>query len=244
MEIVYSYDDFNRITEVRRYVDGVNDEVLMHNVQYNQQSLLTQFDYGNGLGATFSYDSRERISTLNVKDGETSYLTLNYTYDSNSNLTQLTNGWRDTSSDWHSEIESYSYDGLNRLTSASCVSWSHTYSYDKAGNRTSKDGISYTINAVNEITALSDGTSFTYDSNGNRTQKTQGSDSWGYTYDSANKLTRVERNGVVLGEYVYDGYGKRIQASEDGVTTTYIYSGSNIVYEENTAGTAGMPLPS
>jgi YD repeat-containing protein len=122
MQIFYSYDDLSRTTEIKRYVDGSNDEVLMDQVQYDVESLLTQFDYGNDLQATFSYDSRDRISTMDVKNGTTSYLDLDYTLDSNSNITQLVNGWRDTSSVWHSETESYSYDGLDRLTSASCTS--------------------------------------------------------------------------------------------------------------------------
>jgi len=126
----------------------------------------------------------------------------------------------------------------NHITSASCTSWSHTYSYDKTGNRTAKDGVTHTINSVNEVTALSDGTSFTYDSNGNRTQKTKGSDTWSYTYDYANRLTKVEKNSVTLGEYVYDGDGKRMQVTENNETTTYIYSGMNTLYEENTTGTA------
>jgi len=238
MQILYSYDDLNRVTEIKRYVDGSNDEIIMDNVQYDTESLLTQFDYGNDLQATFSYDSRDRVSTIDVKDGATSYLDLDYTYDNNDNLTQLVNGWRDTSSTWHSETESYSYDGIDRLTSASCTSWSHTYSYDKAGNRTAKDSVTYTINSVNEVTALSDGTSFTYDDNGNRTQKTKGSDTWDYTYDYVNRLTEVEKNSATIGEYVYDGDGMRIQVTEDSVTTTYISSGVNVLYEENTTGSA------
>ena len=47
MQILYSYDDLNRTTEIKRYVDGVNDEILMDNIQYDTESLLTQFDYGN-----------------------------------------------------------------------------------------------------------------------------------------------------------------------------------------------------
>jgi RHS repeat-associated protein len=237
MEILYSYDDLNRMTEIKRYVDGSNDEVLMDNFQYDTECLLTQFDYGNDLQATFTYDSRDRISTLDVKNGQTSFLDLDYTYDNNSNITQLVNGWRDTSSSWHSETESYSYDGLDRLTSASCTSWSHTYSYDKVGNRTAKDSVTYTINTVNEVTALSDGTSFTYDDNGNRTQKTKGDDTWDYTYDYANRLTEVEENSTTTGEYVYDGDGKRIQTTENS-TTTSMYSGHNVVYEETSTGTA------
>jgi RHS repeat-associated protein len=238
MQILYSYDDLNRITEIKRYVDGSNDEILLDSVQYDTESLLTQFDYGNDLQATLSYDSRDRLSTLDVKNGTTSYLDLDYTYDSSNNITQLVNGWRNTSDTWHSETESYSYDGLDRLTSASCTSWSHTYTYDKVGNRTAKDSVTYTINTVNEVTALSDGTSFTYDDNGNRTQKTKGTDTWDYTYDYANRLTKVEENSETIGEYVYDGDGKRLQVTENSVTTTYIYAGYGAIYEENSTGTA------
>ncbi|MBU7047927.1 MAG: RHS repeat-associated core domain-containing protein, partial [Theionarchaea archaeon] len=238
MQILYSYDDLNRIAEIKRYTDGVTDEILLDNVQYNTESLLTQFDYGNDLRALFSYDSRDRISTIAVKNQETSYLNLNYSYDSNANITEVINGWRDTSSDWHSQTELYSYDGLDRLVTATSAAWSHTYSYDKAGNRIAKDQITSTINAVNQVTDVSDGTTFTYDRNGNRTGKTNNNDTWLYTYDYANRLTKVEKNSVILGEYIYDGDGKRIQTIEDSKSTTYIYSGLNILYEENTTGTA------
>jgi RHS repeat-associated protein len=238
MEILYAYDDLNRTTEIKRYVDGSNDEILLDNTQYDTESLLTQFDYGNDLQATFTYDSLDRISTIDVKNGTTSYLDLDYTQDNNSNITQLVNGWRDTDTDWNSETESYSYDGLDRLTSASCTSWSHTYAYDKVGNRTSRNSVTYTINTVNEVTALSDGTSFTYDSNGNRTQKTKGTDTWVYTYDYANRLTEVEENSTTTGEYVYDGDGKRLQVTENSTTTTSICSGLNVLYEETSTGTA------
>ncbi len=197
---------------------------------------MTQFDYGNDLRATFSYDSRHRVSTIDAKDGQTSFLDLDFTFDNNTNITQLINGWRDTGSDWNSDTESYSYDGVDRLTSASCNSWSHTYSYDKVGNISAKDSVTYTINTVNEVTSLSDGTSFTYDDNGNRTQKTKGTDTWDYTYDVVNRLIALEKNATTLGEYVYDGDGKRLQATENSVTTTYMYDGLNVVYEKNSTG--------
>ena len=238
MQILYTYDDLNRMTEIKRYVDGSNDEIILDGTQYNTDNLLTQFDYGNDLQATFTHDSRDRVLTLDIKNGETSFLNLDYTYDNNRNITQLVNGWRDTSSSWHSETESYSYDGIDRLTSASCTSWSHTYSYDKVGNRASKDSVTYTCNAVNEVTALSDGTSFTYDDNGNRTQKTKGDDTWDYTFDYANRLIEFEENSSTVGEYVYDGDGKRLQATENSVTTTYIRSGLKILYEETTNSSA------
>jgi RHS repeat-associated protein len=237
-QILYTYDDLNRMTQIRRYVDGVNDEMLMDSAQYTTENLLTQFVYGNELIASFSYDLRDRLLTLEVKDGSTSYLDLGYTYDYNSNITQIVNEWRDTSFTLHSDTESYTYDGLDRLTSASCTSWSHVYSYDEVGNRTGKDGITYTVNVVNEVTELSDGTSFTYDDNGNRIQKTKGTDTWEYTYDYADRLTEVEENGSITGEYGYDGDGKRIRATEDSLSTTSVYSGLNVVFEETPVGTA------
>jgi len=93
MQILYSYDDLNRMTEIKSYVDGVIDETLLDNVHYNTEGLLTQFDYGNDLKATFSYDQIDRISTIDIKDGETSFLNLDHTYDNNSNITQLVNSW-------------------------------------------------------------------------------------------------------------------------------------------------------
>ncbi len=237
MKILYTYDDLDRMTEIKRYIDGSNDEILLDNVQYDTDNLLTQFDYGNNLRTTSSYDSRDRISTIDVKDGETSLLDLDYTYDSRSNITQIVNGWRDTSSTWHSQTESYTYDGFDQLVSATCTSWSHTYSYDKVGNRTAKDSVTYTVNTVNEVTALSDGTTFTYDDNGNRTGKNEGTDTWVYTYTSANRLKKVEKNSTTLAEYVYDGNDRRIQATENSFTT-YIYSGLKVLYEENSNGTA------
>jgi RHS repeat-associated protein len=238
MQILYSYDDLNRVTEIKRYIDGSNDEILLDNAQYDAESLLTQFDYGNGLQATFSYDSRDRLSTLDVMNGETSFLDLNYTYDNSSNVTEIGNGWRDTNSDWHSDTEYYGYDGLNRLTSATCSSWSDTYSYDKVGNRTAKNGTTYTVNLVNEVTALSDGTTFAYDDNGNLTEKTIGDDTWSYSYDYANRLTSIEKNSAVQGEYSYDGFGKRLCATEDDVTIIYFSVGSKVLYEKKPDGGA------
>jgi RHS repeat-associated protein len=237
MQILYSHDDLNRVTEITRYIDGVNDEILMDNVQYDTENLLMQCDYGNDLQAAYTYDSRDRPLTIDVTDGATSYVDLDYTWDANSNVTQVANGWRDTTYGWHSDTESYSYDGLDRLTYASCTLWSHTYAYDKVGNRTSKDSVTYTVNTVNEVTSLSDGTTFTYDATGNRTQKTKGTDTWVYTYDHANRLTKVEENSLLLGEYLYDGEGKRLQVTENS-TTTYLYMGFDVLYEENTTGTA------
>ena len=70
-------------------------------------------------------------------------------------------------------------------------------------------------------------------SNRNRTGKTKGTDAWVYTYDYDNRLTKLEENSATIGEYVYDGNGKRIRVTENTVTTTYVCSGLKVLYEEN-----------
>ncbi len=70
------------------------------------------------------------------------------------------------------------------------------------------------------MAALSDGTSFTYDSNENRTQKTKGTDTWVYNYDYANRMTGTEKNSETIGEYAYDGDGRRIQLYVPRVTSS------------------------
>jgi RHS repeat-associated protein len=102
----------------------------------------------------------------------------------------------------------------------------------------SKDGINYDINNMNEITALSDGTSFAYDLNGNRIQKVKGTDTWDYIYDHDNNLKTIEKNNLIIGKYFYGGDGNRLQKIEDSVTTLYIYSGVSTLYEENPTGSA------
>jgi RHS repeat-associated protein len=50
-------------------------------------------------------------------------------------------------------------------------------------------------------------------------------------------ILKLEKNDTTIGEYVYDGDGRRLQATENSVTTTYIHDGSEIKYEENTNST-------
>jgi RHS repeat-associated protein len=42
-----------------------------------------------------------------------------------------------------------------------------------------------------------------------------------------------------MGEYIYDGDGNRLQKTENSITTTYIHSGINSIYEENSTGSVG-----
>jgi RHS repeat-associated protein len=56
-------------------------------------------------------------------------------------------------------------------------------------------------------------------------------DDWDYDYDDRRLLQTVKQDSLSVAEYMYDAYGRRIRAVEDGATVDTIYMGNDIVYE-------------
>ena len=121
-----------------------------------------------------------------------------------------------------------------------------SFVYDDAGNMTEKalvtDSSSVvetrTYNDMNELTANSvdDGTTtvnwtFSYDGNGNLTSRSDGTDTWDYTWDDENRLIEVEENSTTLASYQYDSHSRLIQRVADGTTTNYTWDGWGLVKE-------------
>ena len=80
---------------------------------------------------------------------------------------------------------------------------------------------------------------FTYDDMGNMITKSNGTDTWCYTYDARNQLIQLEKNQQVIGQYTYDGDGRRIKKTEwieslqQYHDIIYVYSGLSVIYEKN-----------
>jgi RHS repeat-associated protein len=106
------------------------------------------------------------------------------------------------------------------------------------GNRLSKsvEGGSTVIYSYDSLDRLvsATGMGFGWDGNGNLLYMGDGLYEWNYSYDSLNRLTRVQRDGVLSSVYYYDGGGRRVRSWDtvDG-TTDYVYCGLNIVDEVN-----------
>jgi RHS repeat-associated protein len=162
-----------------------------------------------------------------------------YQYDSTGNILQLEYDRRTPDNQWVQSTEVFQYDWLDRLVSSQGDYGSMMYSYDPVGNRSALNDLDYTYNIMNELVSINDGTQFTYDENGNTCTRTDGANTWLYTYDIRNLLTQVEKNQQIVAQYEYDGDGHRIQKTEwiDDLqqyqTLIYVYSGSNVIYEKN-----------
>ena len=149
---------------------------------------MSLVDLSGGV-SSYSYDADGRVASVSLANGVTS---------------------------------SSTYDGAGRLDridhSGGGVSGFFDYTLDADGNRvgltSSAGNESYTINAINQLTAASyangDTESFTYDPAGNRLTATLNGSSESYSYDAAGQLTSLD--GVA---YAYDGAGNRTAAGAD-----------------------------
>jgi RHS repeat-associated protein len=145
---------------------------------------------------------------------------LEYNYDLNGNVAGIldtTNG--------ATQMLSFGYDLLDRLTSAVATggqgTYNQSYSYDPtSGNLASKAGVSYTYASPSHrhaVTATSNGKNFSYDANGNMTNHAGDV----LTYNGENHLTQASVGGV-LTTYGYDGDAQQVLVKNGSETKIYI----------------------
>ncbi|NGX42582.1 MAG: tRNA nuclease WapA [Chlamydiae bacterium] len=145
-------------------------------------------------------------------------------YDERGNLTKVT---------YHDCVgictSNYRYDLLNQLIEES-GSINHHYGFDSAHNRTEKDSVTYTNNALNQLVKEGD-ESYDYDANGNFVSTSRSPAEC--KYDAFDRLASLEY-GKERTEYSYDALHRRrkkITKSKSGQgwvvvkTETFLYNG-------------------
>ncbi len=179
-----------------------------------QPSTLT---LGNGITTAYTYDAQNfRLKTLKTEKGTTVLQDLGYTFDSGGNVTSLT--------DAVNANQTFVYDDLNRLTTATGGYGTLTYSYNEIGNMLSNSQLgTYGYNtsgstSVRPHAVTTAGTNtYDYDANGNMILGAGRI----ITYDFENRPDSVIKDGTTT-TFVYDGDGGRVKKSDGTTTTTYI----------------------
>ena len=258
----YTYDSYGKVKEIKDYRDLLNSS-------------------DQAVKKAYTYDSLDRDKEMTYTDLETGKVmeSYRYSYDKNSNITEKTevNNYPKEDTDKVNETKAYTYDALGRLTKT--VTTDHknddktktvTYTYDKAGNRTTEDDgttqTAYTYNGLDQLqtatkekgTAVDEVRQYSYDANGNQTdvKNTKTGQTESYTYDAENRLSKVsvtDKDGktAVIQQNHYNGDGQRIQKVEGSKTTNYYYQdgvvsyttdGDNIQTSQNLIGTDGNIL--
>jgi YD repeat-containing protein len=105
-----------------------------------------------------------------------------------------------------------------------------TYSYDTAGNLTSKvvsgSTTSFTYDDIDQLlteTRSGATTTYTYDANGNRASKSAGGVTETYVVDDADKLTSITVGGTAVKTFSYDTAGRTTSVPTSAGTTSLTY---------------------
>jgi RHS repeat-associated protein len=165
----------------------------------------------------------------------------------------------------------YAYDNLNRIQIASenmtpngqtmYNSWKQTFTYDRYGNRNFDEANTTTLPkncsgqvcaadvpvvnpSINTTTNKNQLNGYIYDNAGNTTKDAQ---SRKFIYDGENKQTKVENldsNGnptSTVGEYFYDGDGKRVKKIAGTEVTIFVYDAEGKLVAEYSNQIASNP---
>lgn len=229
--IHHDFDTAGRLIRVR-YPDSKTV-----GYEYDDAGNRSRLAYPDGYFVTYSHDELNRLTE--VLGGGTTVLA-QHDYDSLSRRVNLTYG-NGTSASYTYEIDD-DLASFDHQFSGSNVSLNYTY--NNVGNRTSFTSdddrylfspltslqVDYVNNILNQYNSVG-GVSFTYDGNGNLTSDGINT----YTYDGENRLagaTTAQHSAT----YTYDPLGRRIAKGVDGLTTSYLHDGDQVIIEYDNSG--------
>jgi len=237
----FDYDAGGRRTAMRTKIGSTTTETTSYD--YDQRDLLVSKDDPTGYTLAYGYDAVGNRTNFTVG----SVLTQSYSFDSRNRVTTITGNGESTSftyddvsrrtaATWpNGTTATYQYDNANQLTnlvhegSADTIE-SFAYTYDLAGNRTTMttlEGVnSYGYNSNNWLVAVDypDGRTqnFFCDKAGNRTNlldiSSTATNVVDYAYNVANRLTNDS-----AWAYLYDGAGRLTNQVTGAVSRAYAY---------------------
>lgn len=224
------------------------------NFTYNPAGGVSSIQLGNGHWESTTFNSRLQPTqiALGITPGAVNLLKLDYGYgttQNNGNIQSHTITVNGTSG--FTAVQNYTYDSLNRLlsadekpygwTSTNCTGdptkcWKQTFTYDRYGNRrfdetnttmpTSFASPAITNPTISTTNNRLSSSGYTYDNSGNLTANAGGRT---YVYDAENKQVEAKNSSsVTIGQYWYDGNGKRVKkyVPDTGETTIFVYDAS------------------
>ena len=247
--ISYDVDSWGRITGIG-FADGVKE-----GYEYTPAGQISRTIDGNGNAVQYRYNSLGKISERIDQLG----FTETFRYDEEGNLSlhidrdgrQLQRACNvfgqpvyEKASDAegkHTNISTWHYDSLGRVTRAVCDGKSYEYIYDAYGNLKEKRSngkrlVSYTHDRAGQITEIKDPagvcTRYEYDILGRRS-RVYNNDGLEvrYGYDALNRISRIHYGNGVETAYTYDGDGNirtlETRAGEDVLLSfAYRYDGN------------------
>ncbi|MEJ5097583.1 RHS repeat-associated core domain-containing protein [Pseudomonas sp. MYb331] len=185
--------------------------------QTRQQGLLL---------SDYAYDEQGRLQAHAVSQNQRPLYRRDYAYGANGNLLQI--------SDTRHGQRRYQYDPLDRLTHvrhARDQDPEH-FSHDPAGNLLIHDRPGPWHLKGNRLRRHGD-RHYDYDAYGNLIRERRGQHVTEYRYDSQHRLIGINLPDGRETSYRYDAFGRRIDKTVDGQTTSFFWQGDQLVAESS-----------
>lgn len=235
------------------------ERTYANSFSYTPDGRIEKLKLGNGLWEAAKLNTRLQVTKFNLGHGpesgdlwklqqEYGELQSNGTIDTiknTGNIARQTVSFNGLSQPF---VTSYKYDSLYRLTEAketqnAVQTWRQNFAYDRYGNRTGHEKFigatqitldSTTHPAIDAATnRFQGGQGYVFDKNGNLTTDAEGR---AFVFNGDNKQIEVRNaSNVVIGQYHYDGEGRRVKKVTDQETTVFVYSAGKLIAEYSTA---------
>lgn len=201
---------------------------ILSNVLYQPFGPTRGWTWGNSTLAIREYDTDGLVSDIDSSGLHT------YGYDDAFRLTGISDASNPALS------QTYSYDLLDRLTSATGASLNQSWTYDANGNRLTQGGsasstynVSISSNRLTSVSgALTRNYNYSYGNGGN----TAADGTATFVYNDAGRTISVTKSGVTT-TYALNALGQRVKKTASGTSSHFVYDeAGHLIGEYDNAG--------
>jgi RHS repeat-associated protein len=250
-QVITEYDSAGRAAGIRAaaiFYAGARASDATNRIQYTAHGAVSAMKFDNDLWEHTNFNSRLQPTQigLGTSGTDSSILKLDYEYTSSCQTGNNGNVLKQTiNASGLILTQTYCYDALNRLSSASensGASWSQTYGFDRYGNRWvngyivpgNESRTPTSQSAFNQSNNQIQLSGFGYDTSGNlKNDPTTVVNAM--LYDAENRQVSYTKNGTTT--YSYDGDGHRVKKVTGSVTTVFVYNAAGQLTAEYTNDT-------
>jgi RHS repeat-associated protein len=240
----YTRDSVGRITALTTKENaGASAVTIASSATYNPMGPLAGFTFGNGVALSLTFDQDYQLTGIGAINGTTTIQDLTLGYDNAGNITSIADNYQTGRS------QTFGYDNLNRLNSASGAYGALSFTYDGVGNRTTRvvGGTTETFNHASTSNRLTGTTisgspvrTISYANSGQISQDVRGgSTTYDFAYNNNGRLSSAALNTVTVGTYLYNWLEQRVAKTASSTTTHYVLDRmGHLLSEDTSSGTA------
>jgi RHS repeat-associated protein len=222
---------FHRDAELR--LDGIKDWAGgQHRFTYAGEDRGYEHSFPNGLRAEVALAETGQPLAMTVRPGDAAgraVFSLGFQYDDEDRLRSLVD------SDFGARTYGYDVEGRLLEVEAENGDMREVFTYDPAGNRTSRNGTRAEFNALNQL--ISQGTTRChYDDRGNLESYDGPQGPWRFVYNRRNLLIRAVSGSGRVVEFGYDAFGRRVWKRSGAKEIRYVWAGEQLIREVETNG--------